>query len=94
MAEVYPLKAPGQWAGADCEVKSCTNYARFLANPMGQPGDEKAFCGHHLSPGIKGLEALHGKAVVVQEVPGRYGNELVVFEGQVVSLAPADRKRK
>lgn len=93
MAEVYPLKAPGNWAGADCEVKECTNYARFVVSSRDVPGSEKAFCGHHLSPGSKGMMALDARALVVQSVPGRYGNELVVFEGKVVSLAPADRKR-
>lgn len=94
MAEVYPYKAPGQWAGSDCTVKTCTNYARFLALVVGERDVEVPTCGHHLSPVTKGLYAMYARAVVVQEIPGPWRAELVVHEGRVVSLAPADRKRE
>lgn len=91
MAEVYRMKAAGHWAGERCVVKKCTNYARFVASPFNTPGMGTGFCGHHLSSGCKGLMALERKAIVVQEVPGNWGKELVVFDGVVSYLPPADR---
>lgn len=91
MAEVYRMKAAGHWAGEKCIVKKCTNYARFVLSPFNTTSMGIGVCGHHQSSATKGLFALERKAVVCQEVPGNWGKELVVFDGVVSYLPPADR---
>lgn len=92
MPEVYRYKAPGHWAGEKCEVKKCSNYCRFVVQPFNDATIKPVgYCGHHLSSGIKGMQAITHKAVVTQEVPGNWGRELVVIEGIIGLMPPADR---
>lgn len=92
MPEVYRYKAPGHWAGEKCVIKKCTNYARFVLQPFNDATVKpEGYCGHHISTGAKGMQAITHKALVVQEVPGNWGRELVAFEGQIGMLPAADR---
>jgi len=83
---VYPLRASGEYAGTKCPVKKCTNYARFVLVPMGVPGGAVSTCGQHMSVSTRTLQLLHERPVVVQEVPGNWGRDLVLVDGAIARL--------
>ncbi len=83
---VYPLRASGEYAGTKCQLKNCPKYARFLAIPMGQPDDARAMCANHVAAFIRTMHLLTGKSVVIQEVPGKWGRELIIAEDQLALL--------
>lgn len=88
MAEIYPLRGSGEFAGSWCDVKTCKNYARFLLSPIGLANGKVKVCGHHVTPGIRGLVALHKRAVVMQEIPGVPTSEgIALMDGQLVLLS-------
>lgn len=88
MAEIYPVRASGEYAGTWCDVKTCKNYARFLLSPMGLTNGKVKVCGHHVSPAIRGLIAQYNRAVVHQEIPGVPTTEgIALLDGQLVMLS-------
>jgi hypothetical protein len=93
MAETYPVKADGQYAGEYCALKSCRNQARFALAVFGKNGDRVLTCGHHLSIAIRGMHILEQRPVVIQEIPGyRSAAELVLLDGQLMRVPVSGRK--
>ena len=94
MAEIYPVRASGEYAGTFCDVskpRNCLNYARFVVHTFNSHDITILTCGQHLSPVVKGIQA-YGRAAIVQEVPGQRNSETVYVDGELRTLAPADRK--
>lgn len=98
MAEVYPMRASGEYAGMLCEIKKCSLYARYTVTPVGLTGHVRHLCcGQHLPVICKGVMYESNHAVVVQEVPGnwfRNGNELAAFDGVIRSVHLDRRERR
>jgi hypothetical protein len=90
MSEIYPMRAPGEYAGTGCDVKSCPRYARWYLTPY-QMGEVKPIltCGTHLGVSLKGLRYQHQKAIVIQEIPGNWlkgSSEYAMVNGEVQSM--------
>lgn len=84
MAEIYAKRAPGDFAGSKCGVDTCNFFARFTCTPYNEAGPRIGVCGSHIPVIIKGMMLTHGKAVVIQEVPGNWGhNEKAVINGKM-----------
>ena len=95
MAEIYPLRASGDLAGRKCDQKKCPRYARWAITPMGMPIPPARACGLHLSVIIKGVRYTHGKAVIVQEIPGNWlgnGAELAARNGETYQVTFGNNK--
>lgn len=86
MAETYPLRASGEYAGTKCPVKTCTHYARFLLTPVGADNQRSATCATHLAVTARTLTLLTSQPLLIQEVPGKWSNELVLVDGVVARL--------
>lgn len=84
--EVYPLRAPGAYAGTKCPVKVCKKYARFVVMPVGKPDAARGTCAIHLAAFIRTMQLLTGQAAVVQEVPGNWPRELIITEDDLLAL--------
>lgn len=97
MAEVYPMRSPGEYAGSLCGINRCKNYAQFAIQPFNNGIHRaKVSCGHHVSVMIKGLWLEHGKAVVIQEIPGNWfqsGQTLVEHNGEIVHVHAEKNRR-
>lgn len=86
MAEIYPMKASGEYAGAKCSVKNCPRYGRYLLQPINAVNGKRLACGTHLGPIVKGIMYTDSKAVVIQEVPGNWlanGGEMAEVNGEL-----------
>lgn len=86
MSETYPLRAPGDYAGTKCQLKVCPKYSRFLVFPTEKPDDAKAVCAIHLAAVVRTMHLLTGQAVIIQEIPGNWGRELIVADNQLALL--------
>jgi hypothetical protein len=92
MAEIYPRRASGDWAGTFCTVTKCPKYARFLVVPYGRVDGKTGACGGHLAPVVRAVHVKTGLPAVVQEIPGNWRKEAIVIDGEMRDVHPAERK--
>jgi hypothetical protein len=92
MAEIYPRRASGEWAGTFCTVKRCPKYARFVVSPYGRIDGRTGACGLHLAPVARAVHIRTGLPAIVQEVPGNWRKEAIVIDGEMRDLPPSERK--